>query len=123
MEAGRLRVIAASLFWLAGGEAQSGGDIKGHFVPADRVGEGGTWLTEKTRVAKSAGGYLAWLNKSAISTPIEGRLRSQQKLLSKICGMMFPPLFGRRTNAELCYAQGWDKNLPSHLLGALPKRS
>src|SRR6266545_7835189 len=54
---------------------------------------------------------------------IEGRLRSQQKLLSKICGVMFPPLFGCRTNAELCRVRGWDKNLPSRLLGALPKRS
>ena len=35
-------------------------------------------------------------------TEIEGRLRSQQKLLSKIVGMMCPPLFGCRTNAELC---------------------
>src|SRR5256886_15969687 len=54
---------------------------------------------------------------------IEGRLRSQQKLLSKICGVMFPPLFGCRTNSELCRVRGWDKNLPSRLLGALPKRS
>jgi hypothetical protein len=54
---------------------------------------------------------------------IEGRLRSQQKLLGKICGVMFPPLFGCRTNAELCRVRGWDKNLPSRLLGALPKRS
>src|SRR6478736_5465404 len=54
---------------------------------------------------------------------IEGRLRSQQKLLGKIVGMMCPPLFGCRTNAELCRVRGWDKNLPSRLLGALPKRS
>jgi hypothetical protein len=54
---------------------------------------------------------------------IEGRLRSQQQLLSKICGVMFPPLFGCRTNSELCRVWGWDKNLPSRLLGALPKRS
>jgi Transposase DDE domain len=54
---------------------------------------------------------------------IEGRLRSQQRPLGKICGVMFPPLFGCRTNAELCRVRGWDKNLPSHLLGALPKRS
>jgi hypothetical protein len=54
---------------------------------------------------------------------IEGRLRSQQKLLSKICGVMFPPLFGCRTNTELCRVRGLDKNLPSRLLGALPKRS
>src|SRR5919201_1281115 len=54
---------------------------------------------------------------------IEGRLRSQHKLLGKICGVMFPPLFGCRTNTELCRVRGWDKNLPSRLLGALPKRS
>jgi hypothetical protein len=54
---------------------------------------------------------------------IEGRLRTQQKLLGKIVGVMFPPLFGCRTNTELCRVRGWDKNLPSRLLGALPKRS
>ena len=54
---------------------------------------------------------------------IEGRLRSQQKLLGKIVGIMFPPFFGCRTNTELCRVRGWDKNLPSRLLGALPKRS
>jgi hypothetical protein len=54
---------------------------------------------------------------------IEGRLRSQQQLLAKICGVMFPPLFGCRTNTELCRVRGWDKNLPSRVLGALPKRS
>jgi hypothetical protein len=56
-------------------------------------------------------------------TEITGRLRSQQKLLGKIVGMMCPPLFGCRTNFELCRVRGWDKNLPSRLLGALPKRS
>src|SRR5688500_10577362 len=54
---------------------------------------------------------------------IEGRLRSQQQLLGKICGVMFPPLFGCRTNSELCRVRGWDKNLLARLLGALPKRS
>jgi len=54
---------------------------------------------------------------------IEGRLRSQQKLLGKIFGLMFPTLFGCRTSAELSRVRGWDKNLPSRLLGALPKRS
>ena len=44
-------------------------------------------------------------------TEIEGRLRSQQKLLGKIVGMMCPSLFGCRTNAELCRVRGWDKNL------------
>jgi len=42
---------------------------------------------------------------------IEGRLRSQHKLLGKIFGIMFPPLFWCRTNAELCRVRGWDKNL------------
>jgi hypothetical protein len=56
-------------------------------------------------------------------TEIEGRLRSQKKLLSKMVGMMCPPLFGCRTNTELCRVRGWDKNLPWRLLGALPKRS
>jgi hypothetical protein len=54
---------------------------------------------------------------------IEGRLRSQQKLLGKMCGGTFPPLFGCRTNTELCRVGDWDKNLSSYLLGALPKRS
>ena len=35
-------------------------------------------------------------------TEIEGRLRSQQQLLGKIVGVMCPPLFGCRTNTELC---------------------
>jgi len=56
-------------------------------------------------------------------TEIEGRLRSQHKLLGKIVGVMCPPLFGCRTNTELCRVRGWDKNLPSRLLNALPKRS
>jgi hypothetical protein len=56
-------------------------------------------------------------------TEIAGRLRSQHTLLGKIVGVMCPPLFGCRTNAELCRVRGWDKNLPSRVLGALPKRS
>ena len=54
---------------------------------------------------------------------IEGRLRSQQKLLGKIIGVMCPALFGCRTPSELCRVRGWDKNWPSRLLRALPKRS
>jgi hypothetical protein len=50
-------------------------------------------------------------------------MRSQHKLLGKIVGVMCPPLFGCRTNTELCRVRGWDKNLPSRLLGALPKCS
>jgi hypothetical protein len=58
-----------------------------------------------------------------LMTEIEGRLRSQHKLLGKIVGVMCPPLFGCRTNSELCRVRGWDKNLPARLLSALPKRS
>ena len=39
-------------------------------------------------------------------TEIEGRLRSQHKLLGKILGVMCPPLFGCRTNSELCRVRG-----------------
>jgi hypothetical protein len=54
---------------------------------------------------------------------IEGRLHSQHKLLGKIVGVMFPALFGCRTPSELCRVRGWDKQWPSRILGALPKRS
>lgn len=54
---------------------------------------------------------------------IEGRLRRQQQLLGKIFGVMFPSLFGCRTTSELCRVRGWDKNVPSQILTALPKRS
>ena len=54
---------------------------------------------------------------------IAGRLHSQQKLLGKIVGVMFPALFGCRTPSELCRVRGWDKHWPSRILGALPKRS
>ena len=56
-------------------------------------------------------------------TEIEGRLRAQKKLLGKIFGLMFPTLFGCINTSELTRTRGWDKNLPSRLLGALPKRS
>jgi hypothetical protein len=54
---------------------------------------------------------------------IEGRLQAQQKLLGKIVGLMFPTLFGCRHGYELTRVRGWNKNVPSRLLGALPKRS
>ena len=54
---------------------------------------------------------------------IEGRLRSQHKLLGKMVGVMFPVLFGCRTPSELCRVRGWDKHWPARMLGALPKRS
>ena len=54
---------------------------------------------------------------------IEGRLRAQQQLLGKIVALMFPTLFGCRYGHELTRVRGWDKNVPSKLMGALPKRS
>ena len=66
---------------------------------------------------------MTWSCLTGLVVEIAGRLHSQQQLLGKIVGMMCPPLFGCRTNTELCRVRGWDKNLPSRLLGALPKRS
>jgi hypothetical protein len=54
---------------------------------------------------------------------LEGRLKAQKKLLGKVFGLMFPTLFGCTSAYELTRVRGWDKNLPSRLLGALPKRS
>ena len=54
---------------------------------------------------------------------IEGRLQAQHQLLGKIVGLMFPTLFGCRHPHELTRVRGWNKNIPSQLLGALPKRS
>jgi hypothetical protein len=56
-------------------------------------------------------------------TEIEGRLRAQKKLLGTIFGLMFPTLFGCINASELTRARGGDKNWPSRILGALPKRS
>lgn len=56
-------------------------------------------------------------------TEIEGRLRSQNKLLGKLFALMFPTLFGCRSAHELTRTRGWDKNWPSRILGTLPKCS
>ena len=64
---------------------------------------------------------LGWPD--GLGREIEGRLRSQQKLLGKIMGVMVPALFGCRTPSELFRVRGWDKNWPSRLLRALPTRS
>lgn len=56
-------------------------------------------------------------------TEIEGRLKAQKKLLGKVFGLMFPTLFGCTSAHELTRVRGWDKNQPSRILGALPKRS
>src|SRR5438552_2855074 len=60
---------------------------------------------------------------NTVVAEIEGRLRSQQKLLGKMVGVMFPTLFGCRTPSELCRVRGWDKQWPARIAGALPKRS
>jgi hypothetical protein len=54
---------------------------------------------------------------------IAGRLRSQQKRLGKIVGVMFPALCGCRTPAEWCRVRGWDQHGPARRLHAVPKRS
>src|SRR5713101_375563 len=60
---------------------------------------------------------------AALVVEIEGRFHSQHKLLGKMVGVMFPALFGCQTPSELCRVRGWDKQWPSRILGALPKRS
>ena len=54
---------------------------------------------------------------------IEGRLRSQHKLLGKMIGVMCPAFLGCRTPSELCRMRRWDTPWPSRLLGALLHRS
>ena len=58
-----------------------------------------------------------------LGAEIEGRLQAHHQLLGKIVGPMFPTLFGSRHRHELTRVRGWNKNIPSQLLGALPKRS
>src|ERR687892_656353 len=48
---------------------------------------------------------------------IEGRLQTQHRLLGKIVGLMFPTLFGCQNSHELTRVRGWNKNIPSQLLG------
>ena len=50
-------------------------------------------------------------------------MRTQNKLLGKLFALMFPTLFGCRSAHELTRTRGWDKNWPSRIRGALPKRS
>jgi hypothetical protein len=54
---------------------------------------------------------------------VQWRLQAQGKLLGNIFGLMFPTVFGCRTTDERGRVRGWDKNLPSQILGALPKRT
>jgi hypothetical protein len=53
---------------------------------------------------------------------VQWRLKAVKTRLGKICGLMFPPVFGCRTHHELARGRGWDKNLPSRIWGALPTR-
>jgi hypothetical protein len=52
---------------------------------------------------------------------VQWRLKAVRKLLGKICGLMFPTVFGCRTHHELTRVRNWAKNMPSQSLGALPK--
>jgi hypothetical protein len=58
-----------------------------------------------------------------LAAEVEWRLNAQAKLLGNIVGLMFPTVCGCRTTDELSRVRGWDKNLPSRLLGALPTRT
>jgi hypothetical protein len=53
---------------------------------------------------------------------VQWRLKAVRKLLGKIFGLMFPTMFGCRTYHELTRVRNWDKNMPSQILGALPKQ-
>src|SRR5882724_2166178 len=53
---------------------------------------------------------------------VQWRLKAVRQRLGKIFGLMFPTIFGCRTHHELTRVRGWDKNLPSRILGALPKQ-
>jgi hypothetical protein len=52
-----------------------------------------------------------------------GRLRSQQKLLGTMIGVRLPALCGCRPPSTGCRGRGWEKQGPSRLRGAWPKRS
>jgi hypothetical protein len=51
---------------------------------------------------------------------IEGRLRSQQQLLSKICGVMFPPLFGAVPTLNCAGCGAGTKTCPRVCLARCP---
>ena len=54
---------------------------------------------------------------------IAGRLKTQKKPLGKGCGLLFPTRFGCTSAYELTRVRGGENNVPSRLLGAVPKRS
>jgi hypothetical protein len=57
-----------------------------------------------------------------LAEEVQWRLKAVRTLLGKIFGLMFPTVFGCRTRHELTRVRAWDKNLPSRILGALPKQ-
>jgi hypothetical protein len=57
-----------------------------------------------------------------VAQEVQWRLKALRRLLGKIVGLMFPPVFGCRTHHELTRVRAWDKNRPARILGALPKQ-
>ena len=53
---------------------------------------------------------------------VQWRLKAVRKRRGKIFGLLCPTIFGCRTHHELTRVRGWDKHLPSRILGALPKQ-
>jgi hypothetical protein len=51
---------------------------------------------------------------------VQWRLQAVRTRLGQIFGRMFPTVCGCRTHHERTRVRGWDKNLPSRILGALP---
>jgi hypothetical protein len=51
---------------------------------------------------------------------VQWRLKAGRTLLGQSFGLRFPTIFGCRTHPELTRVRGWDKNLPSRILDALP---
>lgn len=73
-----------------------------------------------------AQGYLRGLEQAlqdrGIPDPLAEVVARKRKAQGKLCGLLFPPLFGGQSYHELSRGRGWDKTLPSRILGALPKR-
>ncbi len=65
---------------------------------------------------------MDWGLPETLAPEVEWRLQRVGKLLGRIFGVMFPTLFGCHTTYELTRVHLWDKNLPSQILGALPKQ-
>jgi hypothetical protein len=57
-----------------------------------------------------------------LAVAVEWRLKAQAKRLGKILGLMCPTVLSCRTSHELTQVRGWDKHLPSRILGALPQQ-